>query len=132
MYHVLVKSENLVHRIPYYFPYLHGGVVWCGLWTCCEEFDDPFGGIYVGWAVVILVMQIQPRAQGERVTQGLHHQNRRQKAKADQSQSPKSPTQQPIFYFLVPFHSLVCVCLSYFYSYPDLRFLLYSFLREQR
>ena len=53
--------------------------VWCGLWTCCEEFDDPFGGINVGWAVVILVMQIQPRAQGEQVTQGLHHQNKRQK-----------------------------------------------------
>lgn len=63
--------------------------VWCGLWTCCEEFDDPFGGINVGWAVVILVMQIQPRAQGEQVTQGLHYQNKRQS-----NTRPPPPKQQ--------------------------------------
>lgn len=117
-----------VRWLPNHFPiFAWRSVVGCGVWTDCEDFGDPFGGVYVDWAVMILAMQIQRRAQGERVTQGLHHKSKRQKSQGRPIPISKvaNTTQQPIFYFLV------CYSILLFLS-RFVRFILYSFPREQR
>ena len=89
MYHVLVKSEKIVHWVPNYFPYLHGGVVWavdllrriwwplrrnqCGLGRSDSRDANPTAS--TRWTSNT---RPPPPKQKTKVTQGLHHQNNRQ------------------------------------------------------